>query len=166
MDWCIVGLLPVVLTAVAGVIGMHFCQTDDDGKTKRGLRRGVEKKDGHKSTLSSPSSSYSSFVIHILLNVAKLANILPPTHALHSRSGGADIRILTCCGAFFRTSYSNRSPNPGVCDVPPDNTIFEYSVERNSKSDCAMEDSRVSCTGNASEPKREGLNSTSGDVRS
>ena len=42
-----------------------------------------------------PISSYSSFVTHIDLNAAKLANILPPIQVKNCLFGGALILILT-----------------------------------------------------------------------
>ena len=51
-----------------------------------------------------PYSSYSALVAHMFLNVAKLARMLPPTHALSLLSGGAEIRILVRSGALLLTS--------------------------------------------------------------
>mmetsp|Transcript_9146 Transcript_9146/g.19522 ORF Transcript_9146/g.19522 Transcript_9146/m.19522 type:complete len:149 (+) Transcript_9146:1-447(+) len=82
-----------------------------------------------------PCSSYSSLVTHMFLKVAKLAKILPPTHAESFLSGGAEIRILVLSGARALTSYSNRSPNPGNIVDPPDRTMFEKRVDRRSISD-------------------------------
>src|SRR3546814_8168398 len=60
----------------------------------------------------------------------------PPIHVLHKRSGEAAILIFMSLGdkECLRTSLSNLSPKPGNMVLPPESTMFAYSVLRKSVS--------------------------------
>mmetsp|Transcript_16250 Transcript_16250/g.42085 ORF Transcript_16250/g.42085 Transcript_16250/m.42085 type:complete len:206 (-) Transcript_16250:276-893(-) len=88
--------------------------------------------------------------------------MLPPSHAVYLRCGGATICTCTSSVVSARSSFSSLASSPSNSVLLPASTIFAYISARRSASQRARAAAHMSWIPCSLEPTSEGSNSSSG----